>query len=209
MTGTTEQPTTVRRLDTPAAMALADLTSMLDDLHTVLHCCERLVAELDPATGGRDAVLLEALWTAALLGYDRCFTDTGRGVALTDADVSATSLRGEVLEWHRVLRQLREHHTSAHNPRERLSVGVTQDTDGRPTGIAVTSTGQAALDDVTVRQTGALAYQLSLLVERRITEQQARVLAAATALSTAELAALPLIDVAGPARTEEDSGASG
>jgi hypothetical protein len=209
MTNTTEQPTTVRRLGTPAAMALADLTSMLDDLHTVLYCCERLVAELDPGTGDPDDLLLEALWTTALLGYDRCFTDAGRGMALTDADVGDTSLRGEVLEWHRVLRQLREHYTSAHNPRERLSVGVAQDADGRPTGVAVTSTRQAALDDVTVRQTGALAYQLSLLVQRRITEQQERVLAAATALSTAELAALPLIDVAAPAPTEEDSDTNG
>jgi hypothetical protein len=198
MVSTTQQPTTVRQLDTPAARALADLTSMMDDMHTVLYCCERLVAELDPTTGAPDDLLVESVWTTALLSYGRCFTDAGRGMALTEDDVTGTSLQGEVLAWHKVLRQLRDHYTApATNPRERLSVGAAlDDDDGQATGIAITSVRQSKLDDVTVRQTGALAYELTKLIEQRIVEQQERVLDAAKAMSTKALGKLPLIDLA-------------
>jgi hypothetical protein len=197
MTSTTQQPTTVRQLGTPAATALADLTSMMDDMHTVLYCCERLVAELDPASGAPDDLLLEAVWTTALLSYCRCFADAGRGMALTEDDVTGTSLEGEVLAWHNVLRQLRDHYTApAVNPRERLSVGAALDGEGQATGVAITSVRQPKPDDVTVRQTGALAYELTKLIEQRIVEQQERVLKAAQAMSTKALAKLPLIDLA-------------
>lgn len=193
----TRQPGPVRQLDTPAAKALADLAAVLDGLQTVLYCCERLVAELDPTTGPGDDLVVESVWTAALRSYGRCFTDAGRGMALTEDDVKETQLQGEVLQWHRVLRQLGEHYGSpAGNPRERLSVGVAVDAAGQPTGIAITSVGQPPPDDRTVRQTGALAYELSELVERRMAEQQERVLAAAKAMSAAELGRLPLIDIA-------------
>jgi hypothetical protein len=201
---TTQQPTTVRALDTPAAKALADLTSMLDDLHTVLYCCERLVSALDPATGAPDDLLLESVWTTALLSYGRCFTDAGRGMALTDEDVKATSLQGEVLAWHQVLRELRTHYASdVRNPRERFSVGAALDTDGAVTGIAITSARQPRLDEITVRQTGALAYELSTVVDRRLGEQQDRVLTAAKELSAKALAKLPVIDIASSTAAED------
>jgi hypothetical protein len=191
---TITQPGTVRHLDTPAANALADLASMLDDLQTVLYCCERLVAELDPTTGSPDQLVVESVWLIALQSYGRCFTDAGRGMALTEDDVTGTSLQGEVLEWHRVLGRLAEHFRL--HPRGRLSVGAAVDPDGRATGIAITSVDQPPPDDRTVRQTGALAYELSQLVERRMADQQERVLAAAKAMSVMELSRLPLIDIA-------------
>jgi hypothetical protein len=208
MTSTTQQPTTVRALDTPAAKALADLTSMLDDLHTVLYCCERLVGELDPTTGAPDDLRLESMWTTALLSYGRCFADAGRGMALTDEDVRATSLQGEVLAWHQVLRELRTHYASdVRNPRERFSVGAALDAAGAVTGIAITSARQPRLDEVTVRQTGALAYELSLVVDRRLGAQQERVLAAAKELSGTALAELPVIDIADRDAVSPDEGA--
>jgi hypothetical protein len=201
MTGTTQQPTTVRALDTPAAKALADLASMLDDLQVVLYCCERLVGAL--TTGSPDDLLLESTWTTALLSYNRCFTDAGRGMALTDEDVKATSLQGEVLAWHQVLRDLRAHYASdVRNPRERFSVGAALDADGAVTGIAITSARQPRLDEITVRQTGALAYELSTVLERRLSEQQERVLTAAKELPAAALATLPVIDIASTDATE-------
>ncbi len=191
MATTTRQPGTVRHLDTPAANALADLASMLDDLRTVIYCCERLVAEL----GSPDPVVVESVWVTAVRSYGRCFTDAGRGMALTEDDVTGTSLQGEVLEWHRLLRRLDEHYRSY--PHGQLSVGAAVDPDGHATGIAITSVDQPPPDDRTVRQTGAMAYELSQLVERRMADQQERVLTAAKALSTTELARLPLIDIAG------------
>ncbi len=200
---TTRQPTTVRQLDTPAAMALADLASMMDDLQTVLYACERLIAALD--ADEPDDVLVESLWTTALLSYSRCFTNAGRGMALTEDDVSGTELQGEVVEWHKVLRQLRKHYAApAENPRERFSVGIAQDHEGNVDGIAITSARQPRLDDITVRQTGALAYELSRVVEKRMTEQQERVLTAAKAMSKADLGKLPLIDLTAEMPAAED-----
>lgn len=187
---------TVRRIDGPDARALADMVAVFDDLQTVLRCCERLLAEL--ADDGADAVVIEGVWTTATLSYARCFADAGGG-RLTDEDVSGLALKGEVLAWHKVLCQLREHYASTElNPRARFEVGAADTADGEVGGIAITSVDQAVLDEVTVRQTGVLAYELTRLVDKRIGDQQQRVLAAARALPANELAALPLIDLVGP-----------
>lgn len=194
MTSATEQPTTVRELETPAARALTDLAAIFDDLQTVLRCCERLVAELDAPSSEPDDLMLEALWTTAVLSYGRCFAGGRRGMGLTESDVTATPLRGEVLRWHEVLRELREHYAATEeNPRERFSVGVAQDSAGQVSGIAITSTSQPRLDDRTVRQTGALAYELGKMVDERITAQQQHVREAANALSRADVDRLPLV----------------
>jgi hypothetical protein len=196
LTNAIKRPTAVRRLATPAAQALADLAAIFNDLQTVLRCCERLVAEL---AGGPDDVVVEGAWTTAVISYSRCFTSGHRGMGLTEEDVEGLSLQGEVLEWHKVLRQLRKHYADpAQNPRERFEVGAVQDSDGKASGIAITSTPQPTLDEISVRQTGALAYQLSELVDKRITEHQARVLVAANAMSKMDLNKLPVIDVSMP-----------
>lgn len=199
MTSTTDQPATVRVLDSPSAQELADLAAILDDLQTVLRCCERLVTELtEPKEEGGepDDLTIEALWTSTVLSYTRCFAGGRRGMGLTEDDVTATRLPGEVLEWHEVLRRLRKHYADpAENPRERFTVGAAQDSHGRANGIAITSTRQPRLDDVTVRQTGALAYELSRMVDQRITEHQERVRTDAGTLARADLDELPLIEV--------------
>lgn len=203
MTAAPQSFTSVRQLGTPAARALTDLTAILDDLQTVLRCCERLLAEL--ATQEPDDLITEALWTTALLSYSRCFTSNAHGVALTGKDLNTVSLQGEVTEWHAVLRKLREHYADpAVNPRERFSVGAARGDHGDAKGIAITSTQQARLDETTVWQTGALAYQLAQQVEQRISEQQEQVREAATRLSTTELDQLPCIDLVPTEPTEAD-----
>ena len=191
MTGTA--PRTVRRLGSPAAAALADLAAIFEDLQTVLLCCERLVAEL--GRGEPDPVVVEGLWTSALLSYARCFTAGERGMGLTEDDVTGLELQGEVLPWHRMLRQLRKHVADpAVNPRESFEVGVAVDA-GRPVGVAITSNRQTMVDDQTVRQTGALAYALHQRVDRRIAEHQETVLRGAEGLSADELATLDEIEI--------------
>jgi len=59
----------------------------------------------------------------------------------------------------------------------------------------VTSIRQPLADEVTVRQTGALAYGLVRIVDRRIGEQQQRVFDAAGSLSGSELDRLPEVEV--------------
>lgn len=184
-------PATVRQLGTPAASALADLATTFEELQTVLGCCERLVATPSP-----DELVAEALWTTALLSYARCFAPGARGVELTLEDVKNTELEGAVEDWHGMLLRMRDHYADPTvDPRERFSVGVSRNSDGTPAGIAVTGLRQPLPDDVTVRQTGALAYALLHLIDERIGAQQRRVFAAAGAMSQAELDRLPEVDV--------------
>jgi hypothetical protein len=188
-----EAPRTVRRIGSPAAGALADLAAIFDDLQTVLLACERLVAELK--TAQPDPVIVESLWTTALLSYARCFAPGGRGMGLTEADVEALELEGEVLAWHRMVRQLRKHYADpATNPREAFEVGVAL-ADGVPSGVAITSTRQALPDSVSVHQTGAIAYALTRVVDARIGEHQATVLEGARALSAEELETLDEVEL--------------
>lgn len=193
MTAPSETPRTVRRVGSPAAAALADLAAIFDDLQTVLLCCERLVTALNVPEP--DPVVVESLWTTALLSYTRCFAPGGRGMGLTEADVEGLELEGEVLAWHRMVRRLKKHYADpATNPRETFSVGVAV-SDGTPQGVAITSTRQELPDTVTVHQTGAIAYQLSRLVDQRIAEHQATVLEGVRSLSPAELETLDEVEL--------------
>jgi hypothetical protein len=195
MTNDTATPAAVRRLDTPDALALADLAAIFEDLQTVLRCCERLVSEL--ASGDPDDLTLEAFWTLAVLSYTRCFSSRSTGTGLTPDDVTETGISGDVLGWHKVLMQLRDHYADpAVNPREGFSVGVSQDADGKATGVAVTSASPARVDDLTVRQTGAITYGLVRIVDQRIAARQQVVFSALTPMAKADLDKLPLVEVA-------------
>ena len=188
----------MRRVDDAAAAVLVGVVEVFEDLQTVLRCCERLVAEL-AVDGEPDPVVVESVWTTALLSYARCFAATGDGVALTEGDVSSTHSSPEVVEWHRLLLQLRNHYADpAVNPRERFSVGVAQDANGRASGIAITSARQPLVDDITVRQTGAIAYALSGLVDKRIELRQKEVFHDLESWSKADLDRLDPLDVAAP-----------
>ena len=92
--------------------------------------------------------------------------------------------------------QLRDHYADpAVNPREGFSVGVSQDADGNANGVAVTSAAPARVDDLTVRQTGAITYGLVRIVDQRIAARQQVVFSALTPMSRAELDQLPLVEV--------------
>jgi hypothetical protein len=189
-------PTRVKRLSSPAALAMADLAGLFDDLQTVLRCCERLVEELAVSASGRqpDDLALEAYWTTALLSYARCFAAGPRGTGLTEDDVTATGLSGDVLGWHRVLLQVRERYADpVTNPREGFSVGASQDATGHAEGIAVSSTRQPGVDEVSVRQTGAVAYALSRIVDERLAAQQEVVFTAVAAMTRPALDKLPVL----------------
>ncbi len=190
-------PTALRRVEGTSARALADLNARFEDLQTVLRCCERLVAELkaDPV----DGAVVEGLWTTALLSYARCFSVGVTDTALTEADLTATQPHGEVLDWHKVLLQLRDHYADrTTNPRERFSVGVALNDSGAAEGIAITSAQQPLVDDVTVRQTGAIAYALSELVNGRIAAQQEKVFGELKVASVAELDKFLTLDIVEP-----------
>ncbi|HEY3464586.1 MAG TPA: hypothetical protein VGL47_05600 [Amycolatopsis sp.] len=194
MTSSTTSPSSARLLATPGALGLADLVAIFDDLQFTLKCCERLVAEL--ARPRVDAVLVEALWVSALNSYARCFRTGDRGLHLTVADVEATGVPGEVVEWHELLGRIRDFSLDGPvNPRETYAVGVSQSAEGQAAGVVVTSAPRPLVDDVTVRQTGRLAFELSRQVDTRIQEHQKTVFAAASKLTPAQLGALPTVEV--------------
>ncbi|WP_232662930.1 hypothetical protein [Pseudonocardia sp. TRM90224] len=185
-----EQPSTVRALDGAEAASLAAQAAVFEDLQYVLRCCEHLVAVL--ARPEPDAAMVEALWTGALVGYVRCFS--GRTAVLADADLAELKLDGDITEFHGMVKKLRDHYASRHvNPREAFTIGAAQSNDGSPTGIAVVSAPRPIVDDTTVRLLGRVAYALSGLLDARMAQQQADVLAAAGKLSATELSKRPLV----------------
>ena len=189
-------PNAVRRLDGSEAVDLAALAAVFDDLQYALRCCEHLVGVL--ARPDADPVLVEALWTGALVAYARCFS--GRTKVLTDDDLPELKLDGDVAGFHRAVLRLRDHYASRHaNPRETYTVGVAQKNSGTAAGVAVTGAPQPGVDDATVRQLGRIAYGLSGLVDARMQAAQQRVHLVAQALDARRLAALPLVDVTVPA----------
>jgi hypothetical protein len=76
---------------------------------------------------------------------------------------------------------------------------VAQGGDGGATGVAITSARQPLVDELTVRQTGAIAYALSGLVNERIEAQQAEVYEAVKDAAPADLEKLDRLDLAQPA----------
>jgi hypothetical protein len=189
-----DPPAVVRRLETETSSALVALIAIFEDLQMVLRCCERLVEGL--AAEEPDSVLIEAIWTEALLSYARCFSVSETGAALTEADLTEAQPKGDVLAWHKILLELRDHYADPGvNPRERFTVGVTQDASGSPAGVAITSVRQPLVDDLTVRQTGAIAYALSGLVDGRVVSRQEQIFNELKGMSVADLEHLAQLDV--------------
>jgi hypothetical protein len=190
--GINAAPDAVRRLDSDEAGELAGLAAVFDDLQYVLRCCEHLVAVL--AQPAPDDALAEALWTGALVGYARTFSP--REKVLTDEDLTALELDGDVVGFHKALLRLRDYYVSRHvNPRESYTIGVAQKNNGSAAGVAVVGAQQAGVDDTTVRQLGRIAYGLSGRVDTRMQAAQQRVHLAAQAMDAARLARLPLVNV--------------
>jgi len=191
-----EPPVVVRRVESDSASLLRDMVETFEELQIVLRCCERLVTELGPGLPP-DPVVVEGVWTMALLSYARCFVQRGAAAPLGEDELTTVQPESDVLDWHKVLLQLREHYSDPTNsPRERFTVAVTQDADGAASGVAITSLKQPLVDEVTVRQLGAIAYALSNLVNDRIEAQQLLVSGELETVSREDLEKLDRLDVA-------------
>lgn len=111
----------VAAIEGPQAARLADLGSIMQDLAYVIGCCERLVPMVEEDSQP-ESVLVEALWSAAVIGYCRCFA-TGKRHGL-DEDI-LMDLPGDPVGLHRFVRDMRDKRI-AHsvNPFEQIRVGV-------------------------------------------------------------------------------------
>ena len=86
-------------LDLPSAQLLADQIATIQDLQFVMECCKRLLSELVTPEDERDPVVPQALWSAALTAYGRCFA-MGKRFGLTADDVRSLPLEGQVMKFH-------------------------------------------------------------------------------------------------------------
>ena len=110
----------VVEVDYPEARKLADVHSILQELKSVMETCMRLreLLKEDP----KDWLLMESLWTAALLRYSRCFA-SGKRHGLSE-DIYK-DLPGDAVGVHRLYENLRNKHIAQSvNPFEQVKVGL-------------------------------------------------------------------------------------
>lgn len=189
-------------LDLPSAQVLADQAAIIQDLQFVMECCKRLLTELGKPEITRDAVVPNALWSAALVAYARCF-GKGKRFGLATEDVRTLSLQGEVMKFHQwVLAERDKLATHASNPFDAAKVGAAlspPDRDKRRVeGIAILATSHVLVDDTGVRQLGGLASELAKQTAEKAQEQQDTVLADAQRLGLDRLYKQPPLDTGPP-----------
>jgi hypothetical protein len=198
----TQSPMLTVPLDTDAARILADQATIIADLQFVMDCCRRLLTELDKPDEERDTVVPQALWSAALAAYARCFGKNKRS-GLTVADVHALPLQGAVMKFHQWAIKERAR-LGAHpgDPFEAARVGAALTPPGgvkrRVEGIVVLSTSHVLVDDIGVRQLGGLASELAKQTAGKAQAQQETVLTETQQLSLDTLYALPPLITGAP-----------
>ena len=167
-------------LDLPSAQVLADQASIVSDLRYAVECCKSLLGELDKPEEERDPVVPQALWSAALASYSRCFSK-GKRFGLGPDDITSLPLEGEVMTFHKwAIEQRTKLTTHPADPFDAAKVGAALARPGqgkrRVEGIAILTPSRVLVDDTGVRQLGALASALAKQTAERAEEQQDTVL---------------------------------
>jgi hypothetical protein len=185
-------------IDIPSAQILADQASVIQDLQFVMDCCKRLLTELAKPEEDRDGVVPQALWSAALVAYARCFgKDRTSGLA-TD-DVRNLPLQGAVMKFHTwVIEECDKLTAHPADPFEAAKIGAVlsspKQKERRVEGIAIFSTSRVLIDVIGVRQLGGLASELAKKTAEKAQEQQDSVLTDAQQLDIGSLYRSPPLD---------------
>jgi len=197
-------------LDVPSARILADQASIIADLQFVMECCKRLLTEMARPEDERDAVVPQALWSAALVAYARCFTE-GKRFGLAAEDIRTLPLQGEVMKYHKwVIGERGKLTVHPADPFETAKVGAALALPGqaerRVKGITILSASHVLVDDTGVRQLGGLASELAKQTAGKAQQQQDLVLADAQQLDIDGLYKLPPLRLGSPtADVSEDA----
>jgi hypothetical protein len=189
-------------LDVPSARILADQALIIQDLQFVMECCKRLLNELVKPEKDRDAVVPQALWSAALVAYARCFSK-GKRFGLAAEDIESLPLQGEVMRYHKwVIGERNKLTTHPANPFEAAKVGAALSRPDRAQrrveGVAVLSTSHVLVDDTGVRQLGGLASELAKQTAEKAKGQQDAVLADAQQMNIESLYRRPALRTGSP-----------
>jgi hypothetical protein len=190
-----QKPMLTVALDLPSAQVLADQISTIQDLQFVMECCKRLLSELAQPEEEREELVPQALWSAALIAYDRCFAK-GKRFGLTPDDVRSLPLQGQVMKFHNwIVGERNRVATHPADPFEMATVATAlsppDQPDRRVEGITVLSASHVLVDGTGVRQLGALASELAKQTAEKAQKQQDSVLADAQKLEIEGLYKLP------------------
>ncbi|MEK6725459.1 MAG: hypothetical protein AABY54_02750 [Deltaproteobacteria bacterium] len=147
----------IAKVESKEALILADLAAIFQDLGATMHTCSHLIELLKEDS--KDQILIESLWTSALIRYARCFTASKRfGLSESIFD----GLQGDPVGAHRLYINLRNKHI-AHsvNPFEQMEVGVilspVKSAEKEVLGVATLSMRLISHDVEGIRQLGTLA----------------------------------------------------
>lgn len=104
----------------PKARKWADIVSLTFDIDSAIRICERLIRELE--INKNDRVIIESLWTTALIKYARCFS-SGKRFGLTIELFNG--LKGDPVGTHNYYIEMRNKHL-AHsvNPFEQVKIAL-------------------------------------------------------------------------------------
>jgi hypothetical protein len=186
------------RYKSKEAAAIAELFSIRQDLLLTEQICERLLSVLQAPSN--DAVLVEALWSAALVRYARSFT-TGKRQTLNPSLVA--HLPGDPMSDHIYYKNQRDKFI-AHsvNPFEQSVVGLVlspPDSETRQVlGVADLVLRQISDDKQIIRQLGTLANEMRKQIESQIDDGKKKLLMSAKQEQMDDLYRLEPMELAPP-----------
>ena len=202
----TDADTLTVALELPSAQLLADEIATIKDLQFVMECCKRLLTELVKPEEEQDPVVPQALWSAALTAYDRCFAK-GKKFGLSTDDVKSLPLEGQVVKFHEWAvneRNILGKHPT--NPFDEARVGVVladpDQGDREVQGVTVLSASHILVDGAGVRQLGALASELAKQTAEKAQKQESVVAADAQQLGLDKLYTMTPLLVGAPSDEE-------
>ena len=152
--------TPIAKVDYEEAKKLADLGAIVQDLRFTMETCSRLNKLLKEKS--QDSLLIESMWTAALIRYARCFA-SGKRFGLSESIFDG--LMGEPHKVHKMYIDLRDKHI-AHsvNPFEQMEVGLVlspqSSHERKIIGVATMSMRHICSDVEGVHQLGLLSKVL-------------------------------------------------
>jgi hypothetical protein len=204
----TDADTLTVGLELPSAQLLADQIATIKDLQFVMECSKRLLTELVKPEEEQDEVIPQALWSAALTAYDRCFAK-GKKFGLTTDDVKALPLEGQVVKFHEWVvneRNILGRHPT--NPFDEARVGAVlsdpDQADREVRGVTVLTASHILVDGAGVRQLGALASELAKQTAEKAQKQESVVAADAQQLGLDKLYTMTPLLVGAPSDEEPE-----
>ena len=192
------EETYVVQADYEEALKLADVYSILQELKSVMETCTRLRQLLKAEQ--KDWLLIESLWTAALIRYSRCFA-SGKRHGLSE-DIYK-DLPGDAVGVHRLYENLRNKHI-AHsvNPFEQVKVGLIlsseKSQEKKVMEVSPFLMKLVATTDDDVRQLGALVKVLVNKLMKNGEQYEEEALRVGRSLQIDELYSLPRLRTVAP-----------